>query len=61
MTESNEQLNKSTNKETKPALSADDALLDSFFSLVASIAVRLTKDGTTRHNTAKESGTEKKP
>jgi len=30
--------------------SADEALLDEFFSLVASIAVRLTRDDTQRNN-----------
>lgn len=45
------------NKTEVPA-SADEALLDEFFSLVASIARRLTKEDTRHHNSDKSTGRE---
>ena len=57
MAESSGQTNKA-NTTGSGVLSEDDAVLNSFFDLVASIAVRLTKDATTRHNDGKESTSE---
>ncbi len=45
-------------ERAKPPTSADEVLLDEFFSMVASIAVRLTKDDTRHDNVDDPAGRE---